>query len=90
LYKEVKTQMGMIIKIVISAITLIGVSLLTPGFSVRGGVIGAAVAAIVISVLNALAEKIIGEKGKGFTGFAVAVCFNSSPCPLYSSPVLAG
>ena len=65
--------MGMIIKIVISAITLIGVSLLTPGFSVRGGVIGAAVAAIVISVLNALAEKIIGEKGKGFTGFAVAV-----------------
>ncbi|ABB13805.1 MULTISPECIES: phage holin family protein [Carboxydothermus] len=65
--------MGIIIKILISAIALIGVSIFTPGFSVKGGVIGAVVAALVISFLNYLAEKIIGEKGKGFTGFVVAV-----------------
>jgi len=62
-----------IIKTLISAITLIGVSVLTPGFTVKGGVVGAIIAALVISFLNYLARQVMGEKGKGVTGFIVAV-----------------
>ncbi|GAV22034.1 phage holin family protein [Carboxydothermus pertinax] len=65
--------MATVVKTLISAITLIGVSILTPGFTVKGGIVGALIAAIVISLLNYLAGQIIGEKGRGFTGFIVAV-----------------
>jgi len=65
--------MEIIVKTLISAVTLIGVSLLTPGFAVKGGLIGAIIASLIISFLNYLAGQVMGEKGKGFTGFVIAV-----------------
>ena len=62
-------------KMIITVIILAIVSFLTPGFSIRG-LISFIIAAIVISVLDYLAEKLLkvdaSPFGKGFKGFIIA------------------
>lgn len=66
-----------VIRFIISALVLIAVSWLSPGFSVRGGVVGALIAAAVIAILGYLAELLLGERisprSRGVVGFVTAV-----------------
>ena len=67
---------GLIIRFVISALVLMFVSFLLPGFNV-GGFVGALFAAIVIAILGYVADMVMGKKKasqrRGLVGFIVAV-----------------
>ncbi|MDF9408333.1 phage holin family protein [Pelotomaculum isophthalicicum JI] len=68
--------LGLIIRFVVSALVLIVVSWLSPGFVVRGGFVGALIAAVVIAVLGYIAEALLGERisprNRGLVGFITA------------------
>ncbi len=68
--------LGVIIRFVVSALVLIVVSWLSPGFVVRGGFVGALIAAIVIAVLGYVAEALLGDRispqSRGLVGFITA------------------
>jgi len=68
--------LGLIIRFVVSALVLIVVSWLAPGFVVRGGFTGALIAAVVIAVLGYVAEALLGDKispqNRGIVGFITA------------------
>ena len=68
--------LGLIIRFVISALVLIVVSWLAPGFVVRGGFTGALIAAAVIAILGYVAEALLGDKispqNRGIVGFITA------------------
>ncbi|OAT82316.1 phage holin family protein [Desulfotomaculum copahuensis] len=67
---------GVLVRFVVSALVLIVVSWLSPGFVVRGGFVGALIAAVVIAVLGYIAEALLGERispqSRGIVGFIVA------------------
>lgn len=67
---------GLIIRFVVSALVLIVVSWLAPGFVVHGGIVGALIAAAVIAVLGYLAEALLGDRispqNRGIVGFITA------------------
>jgi uncharacterized membrane protein YvlD (DUF360 family) len=67
---------GLVIRFLVSAIVLMVVSWLTPGFVVAGGFVGALIAAAVIAVLGWLAETVLGDRispqSRGLVGFVVA------------------
>lgn len=48
--------LGVIVRFIVSALVLIVVSWLSPGFVVRGGFVGALIAAVVIAVLGYIVE----------------------------------
>jgi Membrane protein of unknown function. len=68
--------LGLIIRFVISALVLIVVSWLSPGFVVKGGFIGALIAAAVIALLGYAAEALLGDRispqSRGVVGFLAA------------------
>jgi len=67
---------GLIVRFVVSALVLIVVSWLAPGFVVRGGFVGALIAAAVIAILGYVAEALLGDKispqNRGIVGFITA------------------
>jgi len=67
---------GVIIRFVVSAIVLMIVSWVSPGFVVKGGFVGALIAAAVIALLGYLVELLLGERispqSRGLVGFVVA------------------
>lgn len=67
---------GLIIRFVVSALVLMVVSWLAPGFVVHGGFTGALIAAAVIAVLGYVAEALLGDKlseqNRGIVGFITA------------------
>jgi len=67
--------LGTIIRFLVSAIVLLVVSWLVPGFSVAGFT-GAVIAAIVIALLGWVVEKLLGDKvtprSRGIVGFVSA------------------
>ncbi|MDO7788248.1 phage holin family protein [Desulforamulus aquiferis] len=68
--------MGMVIRFIVSALVLLVVSWLSPGFVVHGGFIGALIAAVVIAVLGYIAESLLGDRispqRRGIVGFVTA------------------
>lgn len=68
-------MLGTLVRFLVSAIVLLVVSWLIPGFSVAGFT-GAVVAAIVIALLGWVVEKLLGEKvtprSRGLVGFISA------------------
>ncbi len=68
-------MLGLIIRFIVSALVLMLISFLIPGFSVAGFT-GALLAAVVISVLGFVVESILGEKispkNRGLVGFISA------------------
>ena len=68
--------LGVIIRFVVSALVLIVVSWLSPGFVISGGFAGALIAAVVIAVLGYVAEALLGERispqSRGLVGFITA------------------
>ncbi|MDD4767668.1 MAG: phage holin family protein [Desulfotomaculaceae bacterium] len=68
--------LGVVIRFVVSALVLIVVSWLSPGFVVSGGFVGALIAAVVIAVLGYVAEALLGERispqSRGLVGFVTA------------------
>ncbi|HHY06363.1 MAG TPA: phage holin family protein [Clostridia bacterium] len=68
-------MLGTLIRFLVSAIVLLVVSWLIPGFSVAGFT-GAVVAAIVIALLGWVVEKLLGDKvtprSRGLVGFISA------------------
>ena len=68
--------LGLIIRFVVSALVLIVVSWLSPGFVLRGGLVGAIIAALVIAVLGYVAEALLGDRvspqSRGLVGFIAA------------------
>lgn len=67
---------GAIIRFVVSALVLIVVSWLSPGFAVKGGFAGALIAAGVIAILGYIAESLLGDRisprSRGLVGFITA------------------
>lgn len=67
---------GTIVRFVVSALVLIVVSWLSPGFVVKGGIVGALIAAAVIAVLGYAAEALLGDRispqSRGIVGFITA------------------
>lgn len=68
--------LGLVIRFVVSALVLMVVSWLSPGFVVSGGFVGALIAAVVIAVLGYIAEALLGERisprNRGLVGFITA------------------
>ena len=68
-------MIGMIIRFIVSALVLMLVSFILPGFNVAGFT-GALIAAIVISILGFIAESLLGNKispqNRGIVGFITA------------------
>ncbi|SHI33972.1 phage holin family protein [Desulfofundulus thermosubterraneus] len=68
--------MGVIVRFIVSALVLIVVSWLSPGFVVRGGFVGALIAAVVIAVLGYIVEALLGDRisphSRGIVGFITA------------------
>lgn len=68
--------MHVAIRFVVSALVLIVVSWLSPGFVLMGGFVGALIAAAVIAVLGYIAEALLGERvspqSRGLVGFITA------------------
>ncbi|MCL6559557.1 MAG: phage holin family protein [Firmicutes bacterium] len=68
--------LGLIIRFVVSALVLVVVSWLSPGFVVSGGFVGALIAAVVIAVLGYVAEALLGDRispqSRGLVGFLTA------------------
>ncbi|MBM7855701.1 uncharacterized membrane protein YvlD (DUF360 family) [Desulfohalotomaculum tongense] len=69
-------MIGLIVRFIVSALVLMAVSYLSPGFVVQGGFTGALIAAIVIAVLGYIAESLLGDKispqRRGVVGFITA------------------
>lgn len=69
-------MIGLIVRFLVSAIVLLAVSWLAPGFVVHGGFTGALIAAVVIAVLGYIAESLLGDKispqRRGIVGFITA------------------
>lgn len=67
---------GAIVRFVVSALVLVVVSWLSPGFVVKGGFVGALVAAGVIAILGYIAEALLGDRispqSRGLVGFITA------------------
>lgn len=67
---------GAIVRFVVSALVLVVVSWLSPGFVVKGGFVGALIAAAVIALLGYIAEALLGERvspqSRGVVGFLTA------------------
>jgi len=67
---------GLAIRFVVSAAVLWIAALVSPGLVVRGGVVGALIAAAVIAILGYLAETLLGERispqSRGIVGFITA------------------
>jgi len=67
---------GVIIRFVVSALVLIVVSWISPGFMVKGGFLGALIAAAVIALLGYVGEILLGTRispqSKGIVGFVAA------------------
>lgn len=65
-----------IIRFVVSALVLIVVSWLSPGFAVKGGFAGALVVAAIIAILGYIAEALLGDRispqSRGLVGFITA------------------
>ncbi|MCF8011305.1 MAG: phage holin family protein [Clostridiales bacterium] len=65
--------LSLVVRFVVSALVLMGVSFAAPGFVVRGGFAGALIAAVVIAVIGYVAESFLSEnispRGKGLVGF---------------------
>lgn len=75
--QNVRNQwIGLIIRFLVSAIVLLVVSWLAPGFVVAGGFVGALIAAAVIAILGWIAETLLGDRispqSRGLVGFVVA------------------
>ncbi len=75
--QNVRNQwIGLVIRFLVSAIVLLVVSWLAPGFVVAGGFVGALIAAAVIAILGWIAETLLGDRispqGRGLVGFVVA------------------
>ncbi len=68
-------MLGAIIRFIVSALVLLFVSFLVPGFQV-GGFLGALLAAVVIAILGYIAESLFGKKvspqSRGVVGFLTA------------------
>jgi len=68
--------LSVIIRFIVSALVLIVVSWLSPGFVVKGGIVGALIAAAVIALLGYVAEALLGERispqSRGIVGFIVS------------------
>lgn len=68
--------LGLVIRFIVSALVLIVVSWLSPGFVLRGGLVGALIAALVIAVLGYIAEALLGDRvtpqSRGLVGFIAA------------------
>ncbi|RDV82414.1 phage holin family protein [Ammonifex thiophilus] len=73
---ERQNWLGAIVRFIVSAIVLLIVSWLSPGFVVRGGFLGALIAAGVIALLGYLAETLLGDRisphSRGLVGFITA------------------
>lgn len=89
--------LGLLIRFVVSALVLIVVSWLSPGFVVKGGFIGALIAAAVIAILGYLAETLLGDRispqSRGIVGFlaaAVVIYLAQFIIPAYLSVNLVG
>jgi uncharacterized membrane protein YvlD (DUF360 family) len=67
---------GVIIRFVVSALVLMVVSWISPGFIVKGGFLGALIAAAVIALLGYVGELILGTRispqSRGIVGFVAA------------------
>lgn len=67
---------GVIVRFVVSALVLMVVSWLSPGFTVSGGFVGALIAALVIAVLGYIVELLLGDRisprNRGVVGFITA------------------
>lgn len=67
---------GAIVRFIVSALVLIVVSWISPGFVVKGGFIGALIAAAVIALLGYVAEGLLGDRvspqSRGLVGFITA------------------
>jgi len=67
--------LGLIVRLIVSAIVLLAVGAIVPGFFIAG-FINALLAAVAIAVLGYLAERILGEKvspqSRGIVGFVSA------------------
>ena len=65
-----------IIRFIVSALVLVVVSWLSPGFAVKGGFAGALIAAAVIAILGYIAEALLGDRispqSRGIVGFITA------------------
>lgn len=68
-------MIGMIIRFIVSALVLMLMSFILPGFEVAG-FIGALIAAIVIAILGFIVESLLGDKvspqSRGIVGFITA------------------
>jgi len=69
-------MLGMIVRFIVSALVLMLVSYLVPGFTVFGFT-GALIASIVIAVLGYIVELVIGKErttrvARGFVGFLIS------------------
>jgi len=89
--------LGVIIRFVVSALILIVVSWLSPGFVVKGGFIGALIAAAVIALLGYAAEALLGDRisphYRGIVGFlsaAVVIYLAQFIIPGFLSVTLVG
>ena len=89
--------LGLIIRFVVSALVLIVVSWLSPGFVLRGGLVGALIAALVIAVLGYVAEALLGDRvspqSRGLVGFiaaAVVIYLAQFAIPNYLNVTLIG
>jgi uncharacterized membrane protein YvlD (DUF360 family) len=67
---------GVIIRFVVSALVLMVVSWLSPGFIVKGGFLGALIAAAIIALLGYVGEILLGTRispqSRGIVGFVAA------------------
>ena len=67
---------GLAVRFVVTALVLILVSWLAPGFVVQGGFVGALIAALVIAAIGYVVERLLGEKispqNRGIVGFLTA------------------
>jgi len=72
---EVQSMIGMIIRFIVSALVLMLVSFIIPGFNVSGFT-GALIAAVIIAILGFIAESLLGDKvspqSRGLVGFITA------------------
>jgi putative membrane protein len=67
---------GLIIRLIVTSIILAITSFLTPGFVIVGGLPSIILAAVVISLLDSFAEKLMGIDaspfGRGIKGFVIS------------------
>ncbi len=73
---EQQQWMGLAIRFIVSAVVLWVAALVSPGLVIKGGIVGALIAAAVIAIIGFLAETLLGEKispqSRGIVGFLTA------------------